>query len=253
MEMSNGLKEWAKREIELAKSPKNDEGFEAMKGELDKHYDAAFEAFCKFVDIAYGLDKPGIVKTIFTHLLHEEPLTSIEDDEDDWVYVEGIDPASAIALIGSTIPFPSPGWTIYQCRRRSTLFKKITYNRKTGEVDSVKFSDAGRYICVDINTEQMYTGGMGPAILDEMIPISMPYSPLGKIKIFTEEFKYHVPFDGDYDTVGILYFRMPDGRMREIKRYFKEDHETHEMQEISLNEYLARKKKTEGLKKKKNL
>lgn len=234
MEMTNSLKEWAKREIELAKNPKN--------GELDKHYDAAFEAFCKFVDNTYGLDKPGIAKTIFTQLLHEDPLTPIEDNDDDWVFAEGFDPAAGN---------DNPGWTIYRCKRRSTLFKKVTYDRKTGEEDSVKFSDTGRYVCVDINTEQMYTGGMGSAILDEMIPISMPYSPIGKIKIFTEDFKCHEDFDGDFDTVGILYFRMPDGQMKEIKRFFKEDYKTHEMKEINMTEYLARKKKSEELIKKK--
>lgn len=239
----NNLKEWAKREIELAKNHnEGDEGFEAMKGELDKHYDAAFEAFCQFVDVTHGLDKPGIVKTIFTQLLHEDTLSPIEDNEDVWSFAEGFDPATGN---------DNPGWTIYQCKRRPALFKKVTYDRKTGEKDGVKFSDTGRYICIDINTEQMYTGGIGPAILDEMFPISMPYSPLGKIKIFTDHFKCHEDFDGDFDTVGILYFRMPDGQMKEIRRCFKEDYKTHEMKEINMTEYLARKKKAEGLKKKK--
>lgn len=241
MEMSNSLKEWALREVKLATEGTSKDVPAEMKGEMDKYYEVAYRAFCDFIDRAEGLDEPGIAKTIFTQLLHEEPLTPIDDNEDDWVFAGGFDPAAGN---------DNPGWMIYQCKRRSTLFKKVTYDRKTGEEDGVKFSDTGRYVCVDINTEQMYTGGMGPAILDEMIPISMPYSPLGKIKIFTEDFKCHEDFDGDFDAVGILYFRMPDGQMKEIKRYFKEDYKTHEMKEIGMTEYLARKKKAEGLKRK---
>lgn len=239
MEMSsntvetNTLKNWALKEIDLAKN---------LEGDENEYYNAAYLAFCDFLDRTEHLDKPGIAKMIFTQLLHKEPLTPIEDDEDNWVIVEGFDPAAGN---------DNPGWTIYQCKRRPTLFKKVTYDRKTGEKDGVKFSDTGRYICIDINTEQMYTGGIGPAILDELFPISMPYSPLGKIKIFTEDFKCHEDFDGDFDTVGILYFRMPDGQMKEIKRCFKEDYKTHEMKEINMTEYLARKKKAEGMKKKK--
>lgn len=241
MEMSNSLKEWALREVKLATEGTSKDVPAEMKGEMDKHYEVAYRAFCDFIDRAEGLDKPGIAKTIFTQLLHEEPLTPIEDNEDDWVFVGGFDPAEGN---------DNPGWTIYQCKRRSSLFKKVTCGRKDGEKDEIKFSDMGRYVCIDINTEQMYTGGMGSAILDEMIPISMPYSPLGKIKIFTEDFKCHEDFDGDSDTVGILYFRMPDGQMKEIKRFFKEDYKTHEMKEIGMTEYLARKKKAEGLKRK---
>lgn len=239
MEMSNSLKEWALREVKLATEGTSKDVPAEMKGEMCKYYEAAYRSFCDFIDRTEGLDKPGIAKTIFTQLLHEEPLTPIEDNEDDWAFAGGFDPAAGN---------DNPGWTLYQCKRRSTLFKKVTYGRKDGEKDEIKFFDMDRYICIDINTEQMYTCGIGPVILDEMIPISMPYSPLGKIKIFTEYFKCHEDFDGDFDTVGILYFRMPDGQMKEIKRFFKEDYKTHEVKEIGMTEYLARKKKAESRK-----
>lgn len=226
------LKNWALKEIDLAKGS-NDEAHE--------YYNAAYLAFCDLLDRTCRLDNPGIAKTIFTQLLLENPLTPIEDNEDDWVFADGFDPASGNE---------NPGWTIYQCKRRSSLFKKVIYDRKTGDVEHVKFSDTKRYVCVDINTEDIYTGGMGPVILDEMFPISMPYSPLDKIKIFTEDFKYHEDFNGDFDTVGVLYFRFPDGKMKQIKRFFKKDHKTHEMKEINITEYLARQKKAERTKNK---
>lgn len=231
------LKEWARREIDLATNNTDFDG--DMKEEIDSHYEAAYQAFCDFVDRTKDFDNSGIIKTIFSQLFNEDPLTPIEDNEEDWTIVEGFDPA-----IGNE----NPGWSIYQCKRRNTLFKKVTYDRKTGGIDDVKFSDTGRAVCMDINTNTIYEGGMGQAILDEMIPVQMPYQPFGKIKIFTDDFKYHEDFDGDFDTIGVLYFRMVDGEMKQIMRFFKEDYKTHKMQEINKTEYFARKRKVEDRK-----
>lgn len=235
---TTSLMEWARREIDLATAGEMEEAPE-MKEEMDKHFEAAYQAYCDFLERVEDLDKPGIAKTVFTQLLHEEPLTPIEDNEEDWTLVEGFDPASGNE---------NPGWSIYQCDRRFSLFKKIIY---AGDNRSTIYTDTARAVCMDINTQQMYTGGIGPKILDEMIPIKMPYQPLGKIKIFTEDFKCHEDSDEDFDTIGVLYFRMPDGQMKEVKRFFKEDYQTHEMVEIDKTEYFSRKKKAEGLKKKK--
>ena len=228
------MKEWARREVDLAKTWLNDEDPEA-KETMSEEYEAAYRSYCNFLDELEKLKDAKIIKTAFTQLLYEENLSPIVDSEDDWTLVE--DPAPAN---------DNPGWTIYQCKRRSSLFKKVTYGRKTGEVDEITFRDIDRSVCIDINKpDYMYTGGMGALVLDEMVPITLPYSPCGKIRIFTEDFKYHEEYEGDIDTVGVLYFRMPDGSMKEVKRYFKEDHESKQMVEISQSEYLSRKKRVE--------
>lgn len=233
---SNGLLLWARREIDLATKPNPKSSIPAeMKEEINKHYEAAFRAFCKFIEFTEGLDKPGIAKTVFIQLLHEDPLTPIEENvAEDWIAVEGFDPATGNE---------NPSFTVYQNRRRTTLFKKVTYDRKTGEEDEVKYTDSGRYVCVDINTEQMYSGGMGPVVLDKIKPIAFPYSPIGKIKIFTEDFKAFQECEEDFDTVGVLYMRDTSGKMTEVKRFFKQDHKTKQMVEIDMNEYMSRKKK----------
>lgn len=230
------MKEWAKREVDLAKTWLNDEDLEA-KETTSEEYEAAYRCYCNFLDEFEKLKDARIIKTVFTQLLHEENLSPIVDSEDDWTLVEGFDPAAGN---------DNPGWTIYQCKRRSSLFKKVAYDRKTGEVDEITFRDIDRTVCLDINKpDYMYTGGMGPLVLDEMMPITLPYSPCGKIRIFTEDFKYHEEHEGDIDTIGVLYFRMPDGTMKEVKRFFKEDYKTKEMVEIGYQEYLSRKKRVE--------
>ena len=230
------MKEWARREVDLAKAWLNDEDLEA-KETMSEEYEAAYRCYCNFLDELEKLKDVRIIKTVFTQLLHEENLSPIVDSEDDWTLVEGFDPA---------VGCDNPGWSIYQCKRRSSLFKKVVYGRKTGEVDEITFRDIDRAVCIDINKPDfMYTGGMGSLVLDEMIPITLPYSPCGKIRIFTEDFKYHEKYEGDLDTVGVLYFRMPDGTMKKVKRYFKEDHKSKQMVEITQSEYLSRKKRAE--------
>ena len=233
------MKEWARREVDLAKTWLNDEDLEA-KETMSEEYEAAYRSYCNFLDEYEKLENTKIIKTVFMQLLHEENLSPIVDSEDDWILTEGFDPEAGN---------DNPGWSIYQCKRRSSLFKKVTYGRKTGEVDDLKaitLRDIDRAVCIDINKPDcMYTGGIGPLILDEMMPITLPYSPCGKVRIFTEDFKYHEEYEGDTDTVGVLYFRMPDGTMKEVKRYFKEDHESKQMVEITQSEYLSRKKRVE--------
>lgn len=233
------MKEWARREVDLAKAWLNDEDLEE-KEKMSEEYEAAYRSYCNFLDEYEKLENTKIIKTVFAQLLHEENLSPIVDSEDDWTLVEGFDPAAGN---------DNPGWSIYRCKRRSSLFKKVTYGRKTGEVDDLKaitLRDIDRAVCIDINKPDcMYTGGIGPLVLDEMMPITLPYSPCGKTRIFTEDFKYHEEHEGDVDTVGVLYFRMPDGTMKEVKRYFKEDHESKQMVEINQSEYLSRKKRVE--------
>lgn len=233
------MKEWARREVDLAKAWNSWLGDEDRKTKeaMSKEYEAAYRSYCNFLDEYEKLENTKIIKTVFTQLLHGENLSPIVDSEDDWILVEGFDPAEG---------GDNPGWSIYQCKRRSSLFKKVTYDRKTGEVDKITFRDIDRAVCIDINNpDYMYTGGMGPLVLDEMMPITLPYSPCGKTRIFTEDFKYHEEQEGDMDTIGVLYFRMPDGTMTEVKRYFKEDHESKQMVEITQSEYISRKKRVE--------
>lgn len=224
----NSLKEWAKREMDLVTKD--------LKMEEKAYYEAAYQGFCEFVDRTENLERPGVAKTLLIQLINENPLSPIEDNEEDWMIVEGYDLEKENS---------NPGYTIYQCNRRASLFKKVSYDKKTGEISSTKFTDADRSVCIDINTSEMFTGGIGPAILNEMIPIQMPYQPLGKIKIFTEEFKYHEDCEGSADTFGVLYFRMEDGQMKNVMRFFKDDYKTHEMVEINKSEYFARKTKAE--------
>lgn len=238
---TTNLKEWARREVDLVKANLlsaenvNMESTEFIPAE----YEAAYRIYCNFLDEFERLKDGKVFKTALIQLLHDENLSPIVDSEDDWILIEGLDPGAGN---------DNPEWSIYQCKRRSSLFKKVIYD---GDKQCVSFKDTDRAVCIDINKENsMYTGGIGPLVLDEVMPITLPYSPCGKIRIFTEDFKYHEETEDELDTVGVLYFRMPDGTMKEVKRYFKDDHETNQIVEISQSEYLSRKKRVEDRMKK---
>lgn len=227
----NEMIDWARKELKLLGESEKD---------MEEYCDAAFRTYCNYVKAMYGTDNPTLSSTIFNQLILGNPLTPIDDKTpDDWDFVEGFNPSSDTH---------NPGYAIYQCNRRFTLFKKISYDKKTGK-ETIKFSDSGRASCIDINTNQTYTGGIGMTLLDEIHPVTMPYYPTGKFKIFTEDFKYHKDNDScDFDTIGVLYFKLPDGRMEEVKRFFKYDPKSQQMVEIDKTEYFARRKKVEDQK-----
>ena len=218
MNLKENMK-WATREIELF----NKDTDPTLRDNMYKYSDAALQAYGKITNICEDIDKPGVMKSLLIQLLNDCALTPIEDTEEVWVLVENDDNGK---------------YSIYQCKRRSSLFKKITHS---GDKDEIEYSDADRYVCIDINNGTNYTGGIGSKILDEIYPITMPYSPFGKIKIFTESFKYHKESISD-DTEGVLYFKMDTGSMIKINRFFKKDSSNGKYIEIEESEYKARKK-----------
>lgn len=222
-------KEWARKEIDLAML-EVEKKMPELKEELNEYYETAYNTYSDFLDRIESLDTSIVVKSIFDQLLKEMPLTPIEDNEEDWeFYAEGFE---------SDPENDNPGWVMYQCKRRPTLFKNVISDPKTKKVKNIKFSDTGRAVCIDINTSQIYKQGIGLAILDEMFPITMPYQPMEKITVFTEEFKYLE----DFDTVGIIKFKMPGEEFVDVMRFFKKDFDASKMIEIDKTEYFARKR-----------
>jgi hypothetical protein len=219
------LERWAKREVELAcererksspddnKSKTWDYGCECYKSALK-----AFQSLC-------GDDHSGmsisITKSILNRLIDGKPLTPIEESDGIWNDV-------------SEFTGDKPG-SRFQCNRMSSLFKEIK------DDGSVKYTDVNRYFCQDENSKATYRNGLVSELLDELEPITMPYAPANMpFAIFCEDFLYS-PDGGDWDTIGILRMRRPDGIIVDINRYYKENPSGKGMIEISKEEYMDRK------------
>lgn len=211
---------WAENEIEIVrnrlKSSPEEEGFE--NDYILGCYESAFKAFKSLLEDGHSGMSIYITKSILIRLIDGRPLNDIQDTEDVWNEVSGL----------------SKDVKEYQCSRMSSLFKKVYPD------GSVKYNDIHRSVCVNVDDPRNVFHGYGCRILDEMLPIEMPYSPSSKqYKIYCKEFLYDED-GGDFDTLGVLYAISPEGEKINIERYFKDVKGTPGWVEINSDEYLYR-------------
>lgn len=212
------MKTWAKREAALRiefeqKDKTEDEPFFDYGAAC---VESALKAFnCLMEDDHSGMSI-GFAKAFLNRLIDGKPLTPIEDTEDIWEFICEHD-----------------GVKTYQCTRMSSLFKD-EYPDGT-----VKYHDVDRVICYEVSSPDVsYSSGFIRKIIDDMFPITMPYWPKDNpYKVYVEEFLTD-PKNGDYDTMGVLYLRTPDGEKIDISRYFKEAEGG--FAEIDEDEYITR-------------
>lgn len=211
---------WAENEIEIVRNRLKSSP-EEERGENDYIlgcYESAFKAFKSLLDDGHSGMSISITKSILIRLIDGRPLNDIQDTEDVWNEVSGL----------------SKDVKEYQCSRMSSLFKKVYPD------GSVKYNDIDRSVCVNVDDPRNVFHGYGCRILDEMLPIEMPYSPSSKqYKIYCKEFLYDED-GGDFDTLGVLYAISPEGEKINIERYFKDVKGTPGWVEINSDEYLYR-------------
>lgn len=195
------MKEWAKREVELACERENPN---IKDGEFDYGcacYESALKAFDSLLEDGHSGFSIGLTKQILNRLIDGKVLTPIEDTDDIWNYAFE----------------RGDGTKVYQCKRMYSFFKDVHPD------GSVTFSDNNRFYCVNIdNPDVAYRSGLVRNVMNEAFPITMPYMPPEKeIGVVCEEFLTDRKY-GDFDTVGILCFLNQEGKRVEIQRYFKE-------------------------------
>ena len=215
---------WAEREIEILKSknkPESDEEFDYV-GECAESALRAYK--CLMSDGHSGMSI-SITAGILNKLIKGQALTSIEDTEDAWNESGGYCDEEK-------------GIKHYQSNRMSSLFKDVYPD------GTVKYSDIDRVTGINMaDPDITYTSGTLRAIVDEMFPITMPYSPKSKsYKVYTEDFLTDKS-KGDYDTVGYLYMITPEGEKIELNKFYHEFNRHEEMKEITKEEYEELKKR----------
>lgn len=209
--------EWAKNEIAIAS--KRERG-DKPEGEWDYGcacYDSALRAFESLLGDGHSGMSIGFTKNILNRLIDGKPLTPIEDVEEVWNYTHS----------------NKDGSKSYQCKRMSSLFKKVAQD------GSVTYSDINRYYCTnEENPHVSWHNGFVAKIYDEMYPLTLPYMPNGRPDVIVCEELLTDRRNGDYDTLAILYIRRANGDKVEINRYFKENEVS--FTEISPEEYKER-------------
>lgn len=211
---------WAEKELDIVRNSLKI-SLETYKGENDYIlgcYESAFKAFKSLLDDEHSGMSISITKSILMRLIDGRPLTDVQDTEDIWNEVSSL----------------NKDVKEYQCSRMSSLFKKVYSD------GSVKYNDIDRSVCVNIDDARDVFHGYGCRILDEILPIQMPYSPSSKqYKIYCKEFLYDED-GGDFDTLGVLYAISPEGEKINIERYFKNVKGTSGWLEINSDEYFYR-------------
>lgn len=193
------IAEWARKEVE---------NYKKVNGGCDYASDCADSALRAFLELLKD-GHSGMSITVTEHILRKligrKPLTDIDDTEDVWnevgAYNEDED---------------REGITNYQCKRMSSLFKKVD---KDGKV--IQYSDCDRAVGVSIhNPSATYGSGGVSRIVNEYFPVTMPYRPpVRPYKVYTEDFLYD-PKNGDFDTVAFFYILTPEGEKVEVNKFY---------------------------------
>lgn len=205
------LKDWAKREVEIACKRENpnwdgesfDYGCSCYMSALK-----AFESLCEDGHSGYSF---SVTRRILEKLLYNRPLTPITDED----------------FANQTSIFDDKGE--YQCPRMSSLFKTVY---KDG---SVEYSDVNRAYSFDAEfPDDTFTCGFDEDFLDKLIPITLPYNGTStKYAIKVQRFDTK---DG-VEYRAILSIKDPDGKVIPIDKYYRISNEDSEHKVITKEEF----------------
>lgn len=194
------MKDWARREIEIACAKERGNKEESEWDYGCACYESALKAYESLMQDGHSGCSISVTKGILIRLIEGKPLTPIEDTDDIWNEVGGY----------------KDDCKHYQCKRMGSLFKDVHSD------GTVRYSDNDRIMCFDVNNPKVsYYSGLVADIVDEKFPIAMPYVPKNPIKVYCKEWLTDRK-NGDFDTVAILYAVLPDGKKVDIQRYFKD-------------------------------
>lgn len=204
------LYEWAEREARIACKKENPE-YDFDSNEFDygcSCYKSALKAYKSLMEDDHSGMSFAFTKNILIRLMEGCPLTPITDE--DFFSVERgteaypLNPPEYLKERGLKSDL--------QCPRMSSLFRQETLDGK------VSYHDTDRAYCIDIEDER-YTYHSWTGWLDEMFPITMPYTPKrDRYKIYEQTFLTDHK-NGDFDTKGILYVITPEGEKIDVNIY----------------------------------
>ena len=210
--------DWAKQEIEIAKEKVKSNG--STNDYMTPCYDSAYKAYKSLCSDGHSGWSIKITRIILNRLIDGKPLVPIEDTDDIWNLYNNYEKNQI--------------YTRYQCKRMSSLFKKVYPD------GSVTYTDIDRCHGKDIITGSTYHSNYIDNIVDELFgPIAMPYNASNTFEVSTEDFLYDKN-NGDFDTIGVYYAQIVGtGVHININKFFAED--KNEWVEITKKEYDYRK------------
>lgn len=211
--------EWAKREVKIACKKENSNRKEDEFDYGCACYESALKALESLCEDGHSGFSIGFTKNILNRLIDGKPLTPIEDTDNIWRY--SFD--------------RNDGTKVYQCLRMSSLFKSVHPD------GSIEYSDNDRVVGINVNEPHVafHAWYLSRFTKDVIGEIKMPYfPPTNPYYVYCEDFLVD-PKNGDFDTVGLLYYKTPEGERRPINIYLAENEG--DFIRITQDEYLERK------------
>ena len=207
------MSEWAERECRIACKKENPD-FNFDSNDFDygcSCYKSALKAYNSLMEDGHSGSSFNFTKNILIRLMDGQPLTPITDE--DFFSVER---GTESHPLESEEYLKERGLkSHYQCPRMSSLFREETLDGK------VRYHDVDRAYFIDIE-QPSDTYSSWDGFLDDMFPITMPYTPTrGKYKIYVQKFLTDKR-SGDFDTKGILYVITPSGEKVDVGIYLTE-------------------------------
>lgn len=189
------LKDWAKKEVEIACKRENPNWDGKSFDYGCSCYMSALKAFESLCDDGHSGYSFSATRRILEKLLYNRPLTPITDED----------------FNGTTSI--SSRHKEYQCPRMSSLFKTVY------EDGSVEYSDVNRAYSFDAEfPDDTFTCGFDTDFLDKLIPITLPYDgTTTKYEIKVQRFDTK---DG-VEYRAILSIKDPDGKVIPVDKYYR--------------------------------
>ncbi len=220
------MKEWAKREVEIACKRENTNLDEESFDYVCICYQSALKAYNSLCDDDHSEGSWNFTKNILIKLMNDLPLTPITDED---FFING-----NTSFEGEESLQKQGLKSNLQCPRMTSLFREETIDGK------VSYKDIDRVVYVDKNVRH-WGNSLVTKIIDKKFPIIMPYIPSNKkYTVYGEEFLLDKK-NGDYDHQAFLYVITPDGDRIELDEYYKEVNG--EIIKISKEEYFDDKRK----------
>ena len=205
------LKDWAKKEVEIACKRENPNWDGKSFDYGCSCYMSALKAFESLCDDGHSGYSFSVTRRILEKLLDNRPLTPITDE----------DFANQTSIYDDKEE--------YQCSRMSSLFKTVY------EDGSVEYSDVNRAYSFDAEfPDDTFTCGFDEDFLDKLIPITLPYNGTStKYEIKVQRFDTK---DG-VEYRAILSIKDPDGKVIPIDKYYRISNEDSEHKVITKEEF----------------
>ena len=210
--------DWAEQECRIACKRENPD-YDFDSNEFDygcSCYKSALKAYRSLIEDEHSGASFGFTKNILIRMMNGQPLTPINDED----FFKDSNGEPVVMQLKSDESLKKQGLkSDIHCPRMSSLFRTETLDGK------VSYLDIDRSICVEAEnpSDCFYSGDS--KIVDELFPITMPYSPSSRpYEVYCKTFladKKNGDYE-DYDTRAILYVKTPDGNKIDVNQYWTE-------------------------------